>query len=131
MDVQPNGEHKKIYLNKPVENKPEEKPVSSKSKENKSQPDCVLIPPPRRRPPPPDNTEEEENITNHKKQRYWNSFEEMHIIELWRRYKDEVTEFNKALPVHRKIMVGMRQKGMIVTGQDCRRKLNTLNNRYK
>ncbi|XP_073821694.1 uncharacterized protein [Musca autumnalis] len=134
MEVQPNGELKKIYLNKPPpETRVEEKPATSRARDSRvqSSTDWVQIPPPKRRPPPADNMDEDENISNHKKQRYWNSYEEMHIIELWRRYKDEVTEFNKALPVHRKIMIGMRQKGMIVTGQDCRRKLNTLNNKYK
>ncbi|XP_075150034.1 uncharacterized protein LOC142224127 [Haematobia irritans] len=133
--VLPNGEPKKIVLTQPTPECVQTQPEPSTSRfsvEVLGQSNRVYIPPSRRRPLTENSKdEEEEHVTNHKKQRYWNSFEEMYIVELWRRFRDEVTEFNKPLPVHRKIMVAMRQKEMMVTGQDCRRKLNTLNNRYK
>ncbi|XP_013114715.1 uncharacterized protein LOC106092404 [Stomoxys calcitrans] len=130
--VQANGEPKRIFLSKSVDGNMTVEASTSKafSVEIQGQKNRVYIPPSRRR-PPPDRDEEDEHITNHKKQRYWNSYEEMFLVELWRRYRDEVTEYIKPLPVHRKIMVAMRQKEMMVTGQECRRKINTLNNRYK
>lgn len=82
--VQPNGEPKRIYLSK--ENGRVEGPTTSR-RSSVNQP--VYIPPPRRQ-QRQENVEEEEHLSNHKKQRYWNSYEEMYIVELWRRYKDEV-----------------------------------------
>lgn len=136
-NLSPNGEPKKIYLSKPpeVSATTNETPTSS----NNTIPqwrslrsisgDVVRIPPRRHQPPADRNLEE--HLTNHKKQRYWNSWEELYLVELWRRYKDEVTIINVPLPVYRKIMVAMRNRNMLVTAQDCRRKINTLNTRYK
>ncbi|XP_037822353.1 uncharacterized protein LOC119610983 [Lucilia sericata] len=142
-DLQPNGEPKKIYLSKPLEqpalkngsiavNTPQ--PIAASTPQQwrslrSCSGDMVRIPP-RRHQPPVDKTGEE-HLSNHKKQRYWNSWEELYLVELWRRYKEELTIVNVPLPVYRKMMIAMRNRNMIVTAQDCRRKVNTLNTRYK
>ncbi|KAL9926489.1 uncharacterized protein LOC119634064 [Glossina fuscipes] len=77
-----------------------------------------------------DRQKEEEKVPKSMKQRYWHSWEELRLVELWRRYKDEVTDVHKCLPVYRKIVGGMKSFGFLVNTQDCRRKINTLTNRY-
>ncbi|KNC24249.1 hypothetical protein FF38_13693 [Lucilia cuprina] len=143
-DLQPNGEPKKIYLSKPseqpaVKNEPivststPQYTTASTPQQWRSLRSCsadMVRIPPRRHPPPVDKTGEE-HLSNHKKQRYWNSWEELYLVELWRRYKEELTVVNVPLPVYRKMMIAMRNRNMIVTAQDCRRKVNTLNTRYK
>uniref|UniRef100_A0A1B0G0U3 Myb/SANT-like DNA-binding domain-containing protein n=1 Tax=Glossina morsitans morsitans TaxID=37546 RepID=A0A1B0G0U3_GLOMM len=76
-----------------------------------------------------DRQKEEEKVPKSMKQRYWHSWEELRLVELWRRYKDEVTDVHKCLPVYRKIVGGMKSFGFLVNTQDCRRKINTLTNR--
>uniref|UniRef100_A0A1A9WX86 Myb/SANT-like DNA-binding domain-containing protein n=1 Tax=Glossina brevipalpis TaxID=37001 RepID=A0A1A9WX86_9MUSC len=77
-----------------------------------------------------DRQKEDEKIPKSMKQRYWHSWEELRLVELWRRYKNEVTDLHKCLPVYRKIVCGMKSFGFVVNTQDCRRKINTLTNRY-
>ncbi|KAM7352777.1 uncharacterized protein ACRADG_005161 [Cochliomyia hominivorax] len=133
-----NNEPKKIFLTKPPET------FSLATNETTAISNASSIPwrssrgyygeqvriPPRRHQTPMDKSAEE-HLSNHKKQRYWNSWEELYLVELWRRYKDEVTMVNVPLPVYRKMMVAMRNRNMLVTAQDCRRKINTLNTKYK
>ncbi|XP_065355838.1 uncharacterized protein LOC135950234 [Calliphora vicina] len=133
-DVQPNGEPKKIYLTKPTETPiVKTEPTTTVYPQWRSLRSCsgdqVRIPP--RRHPTPVDKNVDEHLSNHKKQRYWNSWEELYLVELWRRYKDELTVVNVPLPVYRKMMIAMRNRNMVVTAQDCRRKVNTLNTRYK
>ncbi|GBP00481.1 hypothetical protein EVAR_67271_1 [Eumeta japonica] len=121
-DVQPNGEPKKIYLTKPTENQlPTTSNPVRKSLINHSG-DPVRIPPRRYMPPADKNSEE--YLTNHK-----NNATGTHgkncIWLNWRRYKDELTSINVPLPVYRKMMIAMRNRNMVVTAQDCRRKINT------
>lgn len=128
-----NGEPKKIFLTKPTDYIAVTNEPTTSTRQWRSLRSCsgdhVRIPPRRHNPPVDKNCEEP--LSNHKKQRYWNSWEELYLVELWRRYKDEVAIVNVPLPVYRKIMVAMRNRNMVVTAQDCRRKINNINTRYK
>lgn len=138
-DVQTNGDSANIVTSKPIENltTPVEPvsaaSISTLSTQIKTQracgPERVRLT--ARRHMPPQEKNNEEHLSNQKKQRYWSSWEELYIVELWRRYRDEVNIINVPLPVYRKMMVAMRNRNMMVTAQDCRRKINTLNTRYK
>lgn len=138
-DVQTNGVSENILIAKPTDNSTVNVvPVTAASSSTLASqtrpqrncgPDRVRLTP--RRHMPPLEKSNEEHLSNQKKQRYWNSWEEMYIVELWRRYRDEVNIINVPLPVYRKMMVAMRNRNMMVTAQDCRRKINTLNTRYK
>ncbi|XP_037960252.1 uncharacterized protein LOC119689490 [Teleopsis dalmanni] len=69
-------------------------------------------------------------ITKHMRKRYWNSFEEMKLIEYWRRFSKEITTFQHQIPAFRKINDLMRQSGIHITPQECRRKILALKNKF-
>ncbi|XP_053958497.1 uncharacterized protein LOC128863389 [Anastrepha ludens] len=77
---------------------------------------------------PPASTSE--SVPKHLRSRYWNSFEELRLVELWRLHAGEVTTLKKNIPVFRTISEGMREYGFLVNSQEVRRKINNFKNKY-
>ncbi|XP_067621233.1 uncharacterized protein [Eurosta solidaginis] len=69
-------------------------------------------------------------VPKHLRNRYWTSFEEMRLVELWLLHSDEVTTLKKNIPIFRKIAEGMREYGFLMNAQEVRRKINNVKNRY-
>ncbi|CAD6996732.1 uncharacterized protein LOC101455858 [Ceratitis capitata] len=88
--------------------------------------------------PPPSNNpstssatgEDVEVVPKHLRSRYWNSWEEMRLVELWRLYCAEVTTLKINVPIFRTIAEGMREYGFLVNAQEVRRKMNNFKNKY-
>lgn len=71
-----------------------------------------------------------EDLPKHLRRRYWSSWEELKLIELWRRYFDDITTLLRNMPVFTSISGDMRSYGFQVNPQECRRKINNLKNKY-
>uniref|UniRef100_A0A034WEY2 Myb/SANT-like DNA-binding domain-containing protein n=1 Tax=Bactrocera dorsalis TaxID=27457 RepID=A0A034WEY2_BACDO len=74
--------------------------------------------------------EDTEVVPKHLRSRYWNSWEEMRLVELWRLHSNEVTTLKTNIPIFRTISEGMREYGFFVNAQEVRRKINSFKNRY-
>lgn len=74
--------------------------------------------------------EDVEIVPKHLRSRYWNSWEEMRLVELWRLHSNEVTTLKQNIPIFRTISEGMREYGFHVNAQEVRRKINNFKNKY-
>ncbi|XP_039952522.1 uncharacterized protein LOC120769543 [Bactrocera tryoni] len=74
--------------------------------------------------------EDTEIVPKHLRSRYWNSWEEMRLVELWRLHSNEVTTLKTNIPIFRTISEGMREYGFFVNAQEVRRKINSFKNKY-
>ncbi|XP_017471498.1 PREDICTED: uncharacterized protein LOC108362862 [Rhagoletis zephyria] len=70
------------------------------------------------------------NLPRHLRHRYWNSWEEMRLVELWRLHSDDVTTLKQNIPIFRTISEGMREYGFHVNAQEVRRRINNFKNKY-
>lgn len=75
-------------------------------------------------------SEDAEIVPKHLRSRYWNSWEEMRLVELWRLHSNEVTTLKQNIPIFRTISEGMREYGFHVNAQEVRRKINNFKNKY-
>ncbi|XP_041565507.1 uncharacterized protein LOC121467613 [Drosophila elegans] len=70
------------------------------------------------------------NDQKHRKLRYYTSWEEAFLVQLWREHLHDISAYTENLPIFRKIAQVVRQHGIQLNPQEVRRRINSYRKKY-